>query len=195
MSLSRRKGHWIDDKAEDQEADTEPEEEDSDFDDLSVTTEVAAAEDEEFIVEVVKRRFGLVELNSGAGVQANQLISAQSTSLVGLREQCGQRYNSDCSKPRVQSGDPVSGVQLGDVKSSVVIGSGYSGPSTTPSGTRRKKLLKTAQQSVVSSSISERANSLSKAKVHTNSPQAVSSNAVQTGVQATAMDVEKTSAL
>lgn len=191
--MLRTKSRFIDDEAE-EEIDTEAE--DSDIDDLSVTTEVAAAEDEDFIVEVVKRRFGIVEqLNLGTGVSANQPLQAQPASLVGLRQSCSVGYNSDCSKPVVKSGDPLSSGQLGDVKSSVVIGSGYSGPSTTPSGSRRKKLPKASQQSVVPSSISQRANSLSKAKVHTNSPQALQANAVSSGVQASAMDVETSAPL
>jgi len=195
--MLRTKGRWIDDKAEDQDEDTELEEEDSDIDDISVTTDVAAAEDEDFIVEVVKRRFGIAEqLNLGTGVAPNQLIQAQPTALAGLRSECGKRYNSDCSAPRIQSGDPVSGVQLGDVKSSVVIGSGYSGPVISPSGSRRKKLPKASQQSVVPSSISERARSAQlKAKVLPISPQALQANAVSSGVQASAMDVEKTEAV
>lgn len=191
--MLRKNTRFIDDEAE-EEIDTE--EADSDLDDLSVTTEAAAAEDEEFIVEVVKRRFGVVELNSGTGVQADKSLSSQSTSLVGLRGNCGQGYNSDCSRPSTKPRDPISSVQLGDSKHNpVVIGDNYSGPSSTPSGSRRKKLPKTSQQPVVPASISDRANSFGKAKVHTNSPQTLQANAVSSGVQTSAMDVEKTEAL
>lgn len=188
--MLRKNTRFIDEEAE-EEIDTEAE--DSDIDDLSVTTEVAAAEDEDFIVEVVKRRFGLVELNSGAGVSANQLIPAQSATVVGLRQACGTGYNSDCSRPSTKSGDPVSGVELGDSKHNpVVIGDNYSGPSSTPSGSRRKKLPKTSQQSVVSSSISERANSQRKAALPISSSQ-VPSNAISAVRQeTTAMDTETT---
>lgn len=188
--MLRTKSRFIDDEAE-EEIDTEAE--DSDIDDLSVTTEVAAAEDEDFIVEIVKRRFGLVELNSGKGVQADQSLSSQSTSLVGLRSHCGQGYNSDCSRPSTKSGDPIGSVQLGDSKHNpVVIGDNYSGPSSTPSGSRRKKLPKTSQQSVVPSSISERANSQRKAAIP-NSSSEVSANAISAVRQeTTAMDTETT---
>lgn len=187
--MNARKSRFIDDEAEE---DTEPNEEDSDLDDISVTTDIAAAEDEDFIVQVVKRRFGIVELDSGAGLQENKFIQAQPAPLVGLRTNCCVGYNSDCSKPVVKSGDPLGSGQLGDVKNPVVIGSGYSGPSTTPSGSRRKKLPKTAQQSVVPSSISERANSQRKAALPNNSSE-VPANAISAVRQeTTAMDTETT---
>jgi len=193
--MLRKKTAFIDDEAQ-EETPTDDQEEDSDLDDISVTTDVAAAEDEDFIVEVVGRRFGLKQLNSVTGFSEDKSLQAQSTSLVGLRQQCSVGYNSDCSKPRDKSGGSELSVQPSDIKSSVVIGGGYSGPSTTPSGSRRKKLPKTTQQSVVPSSISERARSAQlKAKVLPISPQALQANAVSSGVQASAMDVEKTEAV
>lgn len=196
--MLRQKSRFIDDEAE--EDNPLSEEEDSDIDDLSITTEAAAAEDEDFIVEIVKRRFGIaerIELDSGSGVAADIALSSGSlrpvSSLVGLRGSCSVGYNSDCSKPVSKSGSSGVCVPASDQKSTVDRGLHESGPSGSVRGGRSRKLPKTSLQPVVSTSLSQRVKSSQhKAAVSSNTTQ-VSADAISTGVQAaTPMDTTST---
>lgn len=185
------RARFIDDEA--QESD---EEESDDTDVKSVTTEVAQQEDEDFIVEVVARRFGFaprVEFNSGESVSANQLVPLDPTALVGIRGKCSVGYNSDCSKPRGEPSFTGSGVSGGDIKTSILIGDNYGEPSRKTSSKRRKVVPQAVLKSVVPASISERCRlSQRQAPLLSSSSQAVSPNAVST-VQTTAMDQASTS--
>lgn len=183
----RKTSRFIDEEADDEGEQFDTPEEDSDIDNLSVSTEVAAAEDEDFIVEVVKRRFGLAEqLDRGTGVATDNTVSSSSvpqlTSLAGLRSGCSVGYNSDCSRPVAKPSSSARSLQQSGELSSLA-----SDPGITLVGDQKVRdqssrvVRKKARTSVVP--LSGRVKSaLSKAEISIDTSE-VSANATQKGLQ------------
>lgn len=156
---------FIDDEAEEEEPESDI------CSDEEIDTAAATEEDEQFIVEVVTRRFGLqpdrVENLAGRTGNSSSLVVEP---YKGLRQQCSGGYNSDCSAPRTritaESGGTVGSISSGDFKSPLVIGTRLEGKISTSRGKCRKVVPKASRESVVSTPVSERVlKSLDTAKV------------------------------
>lgn len=173
-----KKNPFIDDEAT--EADTE---EDSGFEnsDEEIDTARLEKEDEDFIVEVVARRFGLRQLDSDCTVTVTgppgSLATPSSSCWHGVSSSSQYSCRSSVERDNKSSGsgsDSGTSDRLGLPETSSKVRGGSSGSR----GKRRKVVPQAALKSLVSTSLSGRVQSALKKAVLPVSTEAVSTDAV-----------------